>query len=65
MPKFLTISQGAKFKAKKIEGGVNLTPPPPSRLLGLRKICCATFKNSSTYNDFIIEYLGREEAFYI
>ena len=35
MPKLLTIGQGKKFKAKKIEGGVNLTPPP-SRLLGLK-----------------------------
>ena len=27
-----------KFKAKNFEGGVNLTPPPLSRLLGLDKL---------------------------
>ena len=30
-----------------------------------KKICCAAFKNISTYNVFTIEYLGREVAFYI
>ena len=38
MPKLLTIGQGAKIYSQKNRGGgdVNLTPPPPSRLLGLR-----------------------------